>query len=243
MLHARTSGGVVHVGLAVTPDAVDRAERLVHEVYVSHGYRDAGRPRRRHAVTARRAVFVAGFSGEVIGTLSLLRDSARGLPADTLYGAELAALRGRGRRLAEVSALAVAPAWRGAALTLVRPLVQLVGIYARDLEAVDELCITVHPRHAAFYERRLGFVRFGAEKPYGAVNGSPAVGLRLDLAQPPIPGALSGALFGDAEVARVRAALVRELRRQTAAAGPLVQFFQFAGWRRGLDARAGVEVC
>ena len=243
MLHARTEGGLVALGLAVTPDAVEQAERLVHEIYVGRGYRDAARARRRPGSSARRAVFVAGVNGDVIGTLSLLRDSARGLPADALYAPELAVLRADGRRLAEVSALAVAPDWRGAALALVRPLVQLVGVYARDVGHVDELCITVHPRHAAFYERRLGFVRFGAEKPYGAVNGSPAVGLRLDLRRPPITGVLSGALFGDADVARVRAALEADLRRQSAAAGPLVQMFQFSKQRHGVTALADMEVC
>jgi hypothetical protein len=243
MLHARTAGGHVAFGLAVTADVVDAAERLVHEIYVGRGYRDPVRARRRASSGAKRVVFVAGVDSGVVGTLSLLRDSARGLPADTLYAAELCGLRATGRRLAEVSALAVAPAWRSATLALVRPLVQLVGVYARDMGHVDELCITVHPRHAAFYERRLGFARFGAEKPYGAVNGSPAVGLRLDLRRPPVPGVLSGALFGDAEVARVRAVLERDLRRQTAAAGPLVQIFQFHQQRSRVTARAGMEVC
>jgi hypothetical protein len=242
MLHARTPRGLVALGLAVTPDVVEQAEHLVHEAYVVRGYRDGPRARRTTPAT-RRVVFVARAGDTVIGTLSLLRDSARGLPADALYAPGLAALRAHGRRLAEVSAFAVAPAWRGAALTLVRPLVQLVGIYARDVERAHELCITVHPRHAAFYERRLGFVRFGGEKPYGAVNGSPAVGLRLDLGRPPIRGALSGCLFGDTDVARIRAALETDLRRQTATAGPLVQIFQFPLLSRRVGARADLEVC
>jgi hypothetical protein len=191
----------------------------------------------------RTVVFVARAASGVVGTLSLLGDSARGLPADALYGSELAALRGGGRRLAEVSALAVAPGWRGTPLPLMRPLVQLVGIYARDVGHVDELCIAVHPRHAAFYERRLGFVRFGAEKPYGAVNGAPAVGLRLDLRRPPLAGALSSSLFGAAEVARIRAALQADLRRQATATGPLVQMFQFREARRSLTRFADMEVC
>src|SRR6185295_16483461 len=131
-------------------------------------------------------VFVARIDGAVSATLSLLRDSTRGLPVDALYRGELSALRAGGRRLAEVSALAVGRPWRGATLTLMRPLVQLVGIYARDIGGVDELCIAVHPRHAPFYERSLGFTRFGAEKPYDAVNGAPAVGLRLDLHRSPV---------------------------------------------------------
>jgi GNAT superfamily N-acetyltransferase len=243
VLHTYTLEGPVTLGLAITRDDVDQAERLVHEVYVGRGFRDATRPRRRPALTLRTTVFLARTAGAVVGTLSLVRDLAGGLPADSLYGAELQARRAGGRRLAEVSGLVVDPSWRGAPLALVRPLVQLLGVYARDIAHVDELCIAVHPRHAAFYERRLGFIRFGREKAYGAVNGAPAVGLRLDLREPPIPGALSGSLFGDADIPRVRAALDADLRRQAAATGPLVKMLQFRQRRQRVTSSASMEVC
>ena len=229
-------------GLAITRDDLRQAERLVHEVYVARGLRDPAGPRR--AIGAGGAVvFVARVDGAVGATLSLLRDSTRGLPADALYSAELSALRADGRRLAEVSALAVDPQWRGSALALVRPLVQLVGVYARDVEGVDELCIAVHPRHAPFYEGRFGFTRFGAEKPYAAVNNAPAVGLRLDLHQPPLPDALSGALFRPGEIARVRAALDADLRRHAAAPGRLMQILQCAQPPEAVTRFVDMEVC
>ncbi|HEY7520342.1 MAG TPA: hypothetical protein VIE36_18800 [Methylomirabilota bacterium] len=219
-----------------------QAERLVHDVYVARGLRDAASPRRA-AASAGAAVFVARTDGVIGATLMLLCDSSRGLPADALYRDELAPLRARGRRLAEVSALAVEPARRGVALALVRPLVQLVGIYARDVRGVDDLCVTVHPRHAPFYQGQFGFTRFGVEKPYGAVQGAPAVGLRLDLHRPPVHGALSGLLFRPEEMARVRAALQADLRCQAAASGPLVQILQFPQAERALTRFADMEVC
>ena len=241
MLHTRTSAGPVAANLAVTRDDVEHAERLVHDTYVARGLRDA----MSHAAArpGSAAVFVARIDGAVGATLSLLPDSTRGLPVDALYRAELAALRASGRRLAEVGALAVGRPWRGAALALVRPLVQLVGIYARDLRGVDELCIAVHPRHAPFYERGFGFTRFGAEKAYGAVKGAPAVGLRLDLHRPPVAGALSGVLFPPNEIARIRAALDRDLRRSAAAVGPLMQMLQFGEAPRPLEHCVAMEVC
>jgi hypothetical protein len=242
VLLSQTPGGTVSAGLAVTPDDRRQAERLVHDVYVARGLRDVARPRRA-TTSARAAVFVARVDGAVGATLTLLCDSRRGLPADALYRVELAPLRAAGRRLAEVSALAVDPERRGAALALVRPLVQLVGIYARDVRGVDELCVTVHPRHAPFYESQFGFVRFGVEKAYGAVKGAPAVGLRLDLHRPPVRGALSGLLFRPAEITRVRAALQADLWRQAAVAGPLVQMLQFSEAPRPLTSFADMEVC
>jgi hypothetical protein len=242
VLFTQTLAGPVAAGLAITRDDLHQAQRLVHDVYVARGLRDP-HARRHAAGTARAVVFVARVDGAVGATLSLLRDSPRGLPADTIYARELAALRADGRRLAEVSALAVDAQWRGAALALVRPLVQLLGVYARDVEGADELCIAVHPRHASFYEGRFGFTRFGAEKPYAAVQGAPAVGLRLDLHRPPVPGALSGMLFKSGEIARVRVALEADLRRRVAAAGPLMQILQFTQARRPVTRLVDMEVC
>jgi len=125
----------------------------------------------------------------------------------------------------------------------VRPLIQLVGVYARDVEGADELCIAVHPRHAPFYEKGFGFIRFGAEKPYAAVKNAPAVGLRLDLHQPPVAGALSGALFRPGEIARIRASLDADLRRRAAAEGALMQMLQSARAARDVTRFADAEVC
>jgi hypothetical protein len=62
----------------------------------------------------------------------------------------------------------------------VAQLMSRLVLYAERLGRVDDLCVTVHPRHFRFYER-LGFSRLGAVKEYAAVNGAPAVALRLDL--------------------------------------------------------------
>jgi len=232
VLLTRTTAGPITARLAVTPDDLDDAARLVHEVYVARGLRDA--TARGGVNTERSAVFIARIEGAAGATVSLVSDGPRGLPADALYAPELRALRGRRRTLAEVSGLAVAPSCRGNALALVRPLVQLVGIYARDIERVDDLCIAVHPRHAPFYARAFGFTRFGAEKPYHAVKDAPAVGLRLDLHRPPVAGGLSAVLFESDEIARVRAALATARR---------MQILQFRPPSRSLQAFHATEVC
>lgn len=220
MLTIGTARGTVEIGLATTTDDFDQAFRLVHDTYVARGYQ-------RPAATGRRLtlyqampstkVFVARMAGRVVATLSLVGDSTLKLPCDDLYRDELAAMRVTGRRLAEVSALAVADDWRGARLECFRALVQAVGVYARRIAAVDDLCITVHPRHAPFYEALLRFERFGGLKSYDSVNGAPAVGLRLDLrrelAHVPDAAALPFAapLFHPDAVARVLASLERDV--------------------------------
>jgi hypothetical protein len=180
---------------------------------------DGRRPNPYHAISCT-AVFVARAGASVVATVSLIADSALRLPCDALYGAELAGFRATGRRLAEVSALAVGEAWRGPGLGMMRGLVRAVGVYGRDIARVDDLCIAVHPRHAPFYEGLLRFRRFGGLKTYDAVNGAPAVGLRLDLRELDAPlddTSFAGSLFATSERARIRAALERDLARAGAA--------------------------
>jgi hypothetical protein len=52
--------------------------------------------------------------------------------------------------------------------------------YARH-RGVDELLIAVHPRHAKFYERFIGFEIIGGKRLYESVCCKPAVALALDL--------------------------------------------------------------
>jgi hypothetical protein len=206
----------IEVGLALTAQELDAASRLVHDCYLRRGYATPsadGRHVNAYLAMPSTAVFVARAAGVVAGTVSLVADGALRLPCDELYRAELAALRATGRRLAEVSALAVSAAWRGGGLAVIRALTRVVGVYARDVARLDDLCIAVHPRHAAFYEGLLRFRRFGGLRSYDAVNGAPALGLRLDLHELDAPlGAdtFASRVFDPAARGRLRARLALE---------------------------------
>jgi hypothetical protein len=178
---ARTEG--LDCGLASTTADLDAAFRLVHDQYVALGYmhpHPSGRRIGLHHSLPTTKVFVCKSGDEVIGTVSLILDSLLELPCDELYRRELAPLRAAGRRLAEVSALAVHERCRTRDLGVLMRLVHLVVAYASRIAQVDDLCITVNPRHARFYEL-LRFRRFGAIKPHPAVQDAPAVPLVLDL--------------------------------------------------------------
>ena len=152
---ARGGKSSIDVTLAVTRDEFDTASRLVHRCYLRRGYVKPS-PDGRHAspylAMPSTAVFIARAERAIVATVSLIGDSARGLPCDSLWAANLAAVRADGRRVAEVSALAVSEAWRGRSLVMLRALVRAVGVYGRDIARLDTLCIAVHPRHAPFYE-------------------------------------------------------------------------------------------
>src|SRR5260370_16685185 len=92
------------------------------------------------------AVFVARAGGAVVATVSLITDSALRLPCDALWGADLAAFRATGRRLAEVSALAVSEAWRGPGLAMMRSLVRAIAVYGRAIPRLAPPSTPFHPR-------------------------------------------------------------------------------------------------
>ncbi len=118
-----------------------------------------------------------------VGALTVVFDSAAGLPADELYKAELDALRASGRRLSEIVSLGVDADAAGGSEVLVK-LFNLVYLASRRVRAATDFVITVNPRHVRFYEKTLLFAPAGPERNYRKVGGAPAVLLRLDLAVP-----------------------------------------------------------
>jgi hypothetical protein len=153
----------------------------VYENYVESGLIESNPIRARvlrHHALSTTEVLVAKVRDEVIATASVIRDSALGLPIDSVYPAEIQMRRRRGIRLAEVSCLADR---RGqTSRNTVNALMAFIAQSAK-LRGVDQLLIAVHPRHVKFYSRFLGFEVFGELRDYEAVRGNPAIGLCLDL--------------------------------------------------------------
>jgi hypothetical protein len=174
----------LRVGLASETNTYDAAFRLVHDQYVWRGYMaptSSGRRLSVHHALPTTKVFVAHRVDRLVGTLTLVQDSLLGLPLDDLYRDEVAALRGQGRRIAEVAALATAAETRRTGIVVLSHLMRMVVTYALKIGGVNDLCITVNPRHVEFYRTCLRFETIGPERAYGKVNGAPAVALRLDL--------------------------------------------------------------
>lgn len=163
----------------------DAAYRLAWEVYRQKGY--ASGPAARRLVDAYDArpetctLLGEDAAGAPAGTVTLVFDAPEGLPCDAIFQAELSELRARGRKLVEVSRLAIADRFRYARALLER-MINLILLHARCTRGYDDFVIEVNPRHAGFYRRFLGFEVLGAERPCPRVSGAPAVLLRLDLA-------------------------------------------------------------
>jgi hypothetical protein len=114
--------------------------------------------------------------GRDIATASLHFDSQAGLPCDEIFSDEINILRGKGRRLVEVTRLSVDE--RTQSRTVLTRLLEILGMSAWVGNATD--CIAeVNPRHASLYETLMTFRQVGTQRPCPRVSGAPAVLLRL----------------------------------------------------------------
>jgi hypothetical protein len=169
--------------IAATSGDLLSAFQLIHDAYVRSALspaNDLGMRLTSFHMLETTEVFVGIVNNQVAGTISLVRDGARGIPMEVIYGDEVAARRRPGSTFAEVSCLADCRKTVKRSLPLV---IRLMGIMAQAARkrGIDDLLIAVHPRHVRFYESFIGFEVFGPLKTYQMVCNNPAVALSLDL--------------------------------------------------------------
>ncbi|OWW22856.1 hypothetical protein AYR66_13785 [Noviherbaspirillum denitrificans] len=125
-----------------------------------------------------RITLTAYMKEELIGTVTLAIDSPIGLLADEIFQDQLDRYRGPGRKLCELTKLAVDS--KVDSKFALASLFHICFIYARRLHGCTDVFIEVNPRHRGYYERVLGFTRLGELKTNPRVN-APAFLLWLDL--------------------------------------------------------------
>jgi hypothetical protein len=175
-------------GVSVRPAAsraeLEQAFRLVYDSYLA---RDYVRPNpwgiRLSAfnMLPTTVTFVAVLRGTVIATTTLVCDTPVGLPMDEIYRDEMQRLRGEGRKVSEVTMLADRRRQVHRALALLCVLMKRLFDYATLVARLDDLCITINPRHESYYERYLLFRPLGELRDYPSVCSNPALAKRLDL--------------------------------------------------------------
>jgi hypothetical protein len=174
----------IAIKVASTREERQAAFRLAYNSYVRAGLCNECREGLRitpYQLLSTTDIIVAELRGEVISTLSLVRDGELGLPLEAVYPGEVQQRRAAGLRLAEVSCLADRRRDIVRFFPLFCELARLT-IQMCEHEGIDQLLVAVHPRHARMYRRAMGFKQVGDDRDYPAVNGNPAVMLSLDLA-------------------------------------------------------------
>ena len=174
--------------IADTQEELEACFKLLHDAYVSSGFMTPDPSGMRvtiyHALPTTTTL-CAKLNDQVIGTISLIRESAIGFPLQRIF--DLSEVREKAGYIAEVSALAIHPKFRRTGGTILFPLMKFMYEYCTTFFDTRHLVIAVNPRHIEMYESLLFFRRLNANmvENYDFVNGAPAVGATLDLKHAP----------------------------------------------------------
>lgn len=174
--------------IAESREELEACFKLLHDAYVSSGFMTPDPSGMRvtiyHALPTTTTL-CAKIGDQVVGTLSLIRESAIGFPLQRIF--DLTDIREKEGQIAEVSALAVHPRYRRTGGTILFPLMKFMYEYCTTFIDTRHLVIAVNPRHIEMYESLLFFKRLTANvvENYDFVNGAPAVGAALDLKHAP----------------------------------------------------------
>ncbi len=169
----------------------EEAFKLVYREYLKKGYCSSNPSGMR--ITLYNAIpetvtFCLWRENTLLATATLVADSPLGLPMEDTYPEELKELRKQGRKLSEVSLLALnsdlitkglKPLYFAERLRRLYHLFKPIFWYARQTVGATDLCIAMNPVHKMLYSS-LYFEQFGTEKVYESVNKNPSIAMRLN---------------------------------------------------------------
>ena len=164
-------------------EEVEEAWGLVYDAYRRDDLIDVNSQRvhtNPQAVGPNTAVILGCLGPLAVGTISAYTDGPEGLPLDSVYLTEISALRRSGRKLMEVGLFADRREHINRAADGLFALMRFSYFFGFPMEC-DDVIIGVHPRHAPFYMRLLGFERIGPVRSYPTVKDHAVVLLRLRL--------------------------------------------------------------
>ena len=172
--------------IANTRELRERAFRLVYDVYTAEGYdlrygRDSGLWCTIHHLHPGTMTFLAERKGRLTGSVSVMPDSALGLPTDRIFPEPLAALRRAGRRLCEISSLVVTEEPAGVPPELAMHLYRLAHLTAARVMGCTDIVASVMARHRDFYARFLLFDEVSPEPRTSPKTGERVLYARLNL--------------------------------------------------------------
>jgi hypothetical protein len=163
---------------------LEQAYRILCDCYVEYGYMQS--PANGMRLSAYNALpgtytVIALWNGEVVGSVTIIKDSAMGLPMEAIIGFNQ--LRREGRTIAEFSGLSISKAHRRHRIDILFPLIKHTIHIAREYLGIDTTVIAINPRTTPFFDTVLLFepLHHQVIEHYDFVNGAPAEGRYLDL--------------------------------------------------------------
>ena len=149
--------------LAHSDECAGSASMLVQKMYATRGY--PANPVKRGVM---RFTLMAYQGDKIVGTITLALDSGQGLLADQLYKPEVEVLRASGRRIGELTKLAIDHTT--GSKYIFAGLLHIAYIYAIRIYDYTDVVMEVVPRHVGYYTKMLGCEELGAEKLNPRVN-------------------------------------------------------------------------
>ncbi len=167
------------IRLAHDAERTREARFLVEKRYRDVGYHQASNGNEAQACPER--ITLATYREEqVVGTLTVGFDTGTGLLADQLYKTEIDELRKQGRKVCELTKLAIDG--KKTSKRLLAGLFHIAYIYVGRIWGYTDILIEVNPAHVSFYQRMLNFEVMGDEKMCARVH-APAVLLRIEVSK------------------------------------------------------------
>ncbi|NWG38484.1 MAG: hypothetical protein HXY27_00750 [Hydrogenophilaceae bacterium] len=160
------------IRFAQQEDVFSNASLLVQKRYAWRGF-----PKVQLKKCPNRITILSYLQNRVVGTVTVGYDSEEGMLADELYKPEIDHLRQQGKRVGELSKLAVDE--NIGSKQLLASLIHIAYIYGVIHECTDAV-IEIVPHHKNFYEKMLGFKQIGEERLNKRVN-FPVILMHLDL--------------------------------------------------------------
>src|SRR5438477_3488541 len=154
---ARDDNRALHVAVAKSPEQFAAATDLVRQRYTWRGYSvqdTADAPAQsRNERSSQEITFLVASHQATLGTLTLGLDGPQGLRAEAAYGDVIDQFRAAGRRVCELTRLALAESADSKAV--LASLFSLAHVVGRTKHDVTDVFIEVNPRHVGFYSRLL----------------------------------------------------------------------------------------
>jgi hypothetical protein len=151
------------IRLAHSDDRAVTASMLVQKMYATRGY--PANPVKRGAM---RFTLMAYQGDKIVGTITLALDSEQGLLADQIYKPEVDKLRAAGRRVGELTKLAIDR--HAGSKQILAGLLHIAYIYAIRIYDYTDVVMEIVPRHMDYYVKMLGCEPWGEERLNPRVN-------------------------------------------------------------------------
>jgi hypothetical protein len=172
------ASAALHIAVAKSPDQLAAAWELVRQRYAWRGYQTDPSTECPDTRSSQEFTFLVASGQTTIGTLTLGLDGPLGLRAEAAYGAVIDRFRRAGRRVCELTRLALAE--RIDTKPVLASLFSLAHAVGRTVHDVTDVFVEVNPRHVEFYSRVMGFAVAAGETFCERVR-APSVLLQLEL--------------------------------------------------------------